>query len=194
VWMAARGLFQALKQWRGRGLRLGKWWLGHDKNREGEAGRRPWAWPGKVELLLGAMYSREREEWRHGKLGWRGLLAMERGRRGRCSRLEQREYGVQGARRHGEREEIPAAGAIGEACLGACHGGASARRPNQGRWSSLPWAKKGRGGSRLGRRIEEEGLGRHGEEGSRAPCALPAATVRKKGTGKKKMAARGVDE
>jgi hypothetical protein len=28
-------------------------------------------------------------------------------------RLEQREYGVQGARRHGEREEIPAAGAHG---------------------------------------------------------------------------------
>jgi hypothetical protein len=26
--------------------------------------------------------------------------------------------------RHGEGEEIPAAGAIGEACLGACHGGA----------------------------------------------------------------------
>jgi hypothetical protein len=66
--MAARGLFQALKQWRGRGLRLGKWWLGHGKNREGEAGRRPWARPGKVELLLGAMYNREREEWRHGKL------------------------------------------------------------------------------------------------------------------------------
>jgi hypothetical protein len=62
-----------------------------------------------------------------------------------------------------------------ELLLGAGHGEASAWRPNQGRWSSLPWAKKGRGGSRLGRRIEEEGLGRHGEEGSRAPCALPAA-------------------
>jgi hypothetical protein len=47
----------------------GEWWLGHGKNREGEAGRRPWARPGKVELLLGAMYSREREEGRHGKLG-----------------------------------------------------------------------------------------------------------------------------
>ena len=32
-----------------------------------EAGRRPWARPGKMELLLGAMYNREREEWRHGK-------------------------------------------------------------------------------------------------------------------------------
>jgi hypothetical protein len=32
----------------------------------GEAGRRPWARPGKVELLLGAMDSREREEGRHG--------------------------------------------------------------------------------------------------------------------------------
>jgi hypothetical protein len=80
-------LFQALKQWRGRGLRLRKWWLGHGKNREGEAGRRPWARPGKVELLLGAMYSREREEGGHGKLGCRGLLAMERGRRGRWSQL-----------------------------------------------------------------------------------------------------------
>jgi hypothetical protein len=62
--------------------------------------------------------------------------------------------------------------AMGEARLGACHGGASARRPKQGRWSSRPWEKKGRGGSMLGRRLEEEGLGRHGEEGSRAPCAL----------------------
>jgi hypothetical protein len=68
-------------------------------------------------------------------------------------------------------------------------GGASARRPNQGRWSSLPWAKKGRGGSRLGRRIEEEGLGRHGEEGSRAPCALPAARGGKKPR-REEMAAR----
>jgi hypothetical protein len=64
--MAARGLFQALKEWRGRGLWLGKRWLGHEKNREGEASRRPWAWPGKVELLLGVMYNREREEGRHG--------------------------------------------------------------------------------------------------------------------------------
>jgi hypothetical protein len=64
--MAAMGLFQALKQWRGRGLRLGEWCLGHDKNREGEAGCRPWARPGKVELLLCAMDNREREEGRHG--------------------------------------------------------------------------------------------------------------------------------
>jgi hypothetical protein len=74
-------------------------------------GSREGAAAGEVELLLGAMYSREKEEGRHGKLGCRGLLAMERGRRGKWSRLEQREYGVQGARRHGEREEIPAAGA-----------------------------------------------------------------------------------
>jgi hypothetical protein len=62
--------------------------------------------------------------------------------------------------------------AMGEARLGACHGGVSALRPKQGRWSSRPWEKKGRGGSMLGHRLEEERLGRHGEEGSRAPCAL----------------------
>jgi hypothetical protein len=33
------------------------------------------------------MYNREREEGCHGKLGCRGLLAMERGRRGKWSRL-----------------------------------------------------------------------------------------------------------
>jgi hypothetical protein len=46
-----------------------------------------WRGRGKVGLLHGAMYSREREEGRHGKLGCRGLLAMERGRRGKWSRL-----------------------------------------------------------------------------------------------------------
>jgi hypothetical protein len=46
-----------------------------------QGGARSRAWSGKVELLHGAMYSREREEGRHGKLGCRGLLAMERGRR-----------------------------------------------------------------------------------------------------------------
>jgi hypothetical protein len=81
--MAARCLFQALKQWRGRGLRLGKWWLGHSKNREGEAGRRPWARAGKMELLLGAMYNREREEWRHGKLE----LGQGKEERGSASKL-----------------------------------------------------------------------------------------------------------
>ena len=46
-----------------------------------------WRGRGKVGLLHGAMYNREREEGRHGKLGCRGLLAMERGCRGKWSRL-----------------------------------------------------------------------------------------------------------
>jgi hypothetical protein len=61
----------------------GKWWLGHGKNREGEAGRRPWVRPGKMELLLGAMYNREREEWRHGKLE----LGQGKEERGSASKL-----------------------------------------------------------------------------------------------------------
>jgi hypothetical protein len=137
---------------------------------------------GEVELLLGAMYSREMEEGRHGKLGCRGLLAMERGRRGRWSRLEQREYGVQGARRHGEREEIPAAGAIGEACLGAGHGGASAA---PGKMGSTPWLLE-----KSGRHPREEGGARAHGVGELGDPEVSACWRRQQGGGARCWAAR----
>jgi hypothetical protein len=97
------------------------------------------------------------------------------------SALEEHSRRKEGSRRHeeeGRGEEggqgagkgLQQGSAMGGSRLGVCHGGVSARRPNQGRWSSLPWAKKGRGGSRLGRRIEEEGLGAMERKGVELPA------------------------
>jgi hypothetical protein len=69
--------------------------------------------------------------------------------------------------RHGEGEEIPAAGAIGEACLGACHGGACccARKKE-----STPWLLAAKRAQRDGKKREQRrrAMGRkaarHGRE------------------------------
>jgi hypothetical protein len=137
-----------------------------------------WAFPGR------AGKSRGRHEWGGAELAGRvGGHGSHRGAMGggaqncswSCLKGGEPEEGCARPGEKGGDHRAPGnrePSAMGEARLGACHGGASARRTKQGRWSSRPWEKKGRGGSMLGRRLEEEGLGRHGEEGSRAPCAL----------------------
>jgi hypothetical protein len=115
----------------------------------------------RLEDFLGALAG-SREPWREHLQG-RRVLSVPWPRAGK-SRGGWRYAGTMDAR---------------ELLLGAGHGEASALRPNQGRWS------------RPGRRIEEEGLGRHGEEGSRAPCAMEAGCVRgRRRQGEERVAAR----
>jgi hypothetical protein len=110
------------------------------------------AWSGKVELLHGAMYSREREEGRHGKLGCRGLLAMERGRRGMWSPLPcvEEEQG-------GRRVEEMAGWSRGTRAHGA---GREKARPRHG--CPCYQARRGRAHGSFSHCAREEGARREG--------------------------------
>jgi hypothetical protein len=111
------------------GLQQGRWWLGHGKSREGEAGRRPWVRSGKVGACPGAQ-----GEERHGSSSAHIQEQREEtvGENGE-GRWILAGHGAGGRRARGEALEI----------LGAMVGAEWLAPMEQGGTSSVPWIEEG---------------------------------------------------